>query len=140
MCSECQAPTEWHEYDLSLQLFLPPPPSGSDNEALARLLPGWWERCPACSAYKIEHQWGGNQALPDFDGQQWRAMLPPMLRAIFTPVQPRLNPKPPKPRPLAVIESGPIGEVMAQLVTVQTKYPTAQVRRGNGDSWELRPS
>jgi hypothetical protein len=40
MCTECQAPAEWHDYDLSLQMFQAPPPSGSDDEALARLLPG----------------------------------------------------------------------------------------------------
>jgi hypothetical protein len=143
MCSECQAPSEWHEYDLSLQLFRSPPPSGSTAEKLARLLPGWWERCPACTAYKIEHQWDDKHALPDFGYEQWRAMLPSLLRTIFTPAPPKPKSKrtqQAKPTPLAVIKPGPIGEVMARLAEAQAKYPTARVRRGDGDSWELWPS
>lgn len=139
MCSECEAPTEWHEYDLSLRLFHPPPARGSTAAELARLLPGWWERCPAWTAYNIEHQ--RKHALPEFDYEQWRAMLPPMLRTVFTPAQPRATRKQrPKPKPLAVIPSGPISEVMARLAEAQAKYPTAQVRRGDGDGWELWPS
>lgn len=75
MCSECETPSEWHEYDLSLRLFQPRPPAGSQAETLARLLPGWWERCPASTGYRIGHQWDGAHALPDFTGQQWTAML-----------------------------------------------------------------
>ncbi|MDO3704041.1 hypothetical protein Q3W71_20450 [Micromonospora sp. C28SCA-DRY-2] len=89
MCSECQAPSQWHEYALSLCLFRPAPPAGSPAEKLARLLPGWWRRCSACTAYQLEHQWGGTLALPDFTGEQWRAMLPPMLREIFAPDPPK---------------------------------------------------
>jgi hypothetical protein len=141
MCSECQAPAEWHEYDLSLRLFLSPPPSGSTAEDLARLLPGWWERCPACTAYELEHGWGGKRALPDFDYEQWRAMLPPLLRTLFAPAQPKPTSKREQPpEPLAVIESGPISAVMGQLAAAQAKYPTAQVRRGRGNRWELWPS
>lgn len=104
MCSECQAPAEWHEYDISLQLFQPPPPAGSQAETLSRLMPGWWERCPASTAYQIGHVWGGKQALPDFDGEQWRTMLPPLLRTIFAPAPPKPKREPhPKPEPLAVI-------------------------------------
>ena len=43
MCSECQAPTEWHEYDLTLQLFRARPARGSVAEKLSVLMPGWWE-------------------------------------------------------------------------------------------------
>lgn len=122
MCSECQAPSEWHEYDLSLRLFQPRPPAGSQAETLARLLPGWWERCPASTAYQIGHQWGGSAALPDFDGRQWTAMLPPLLRPLFAPAPPKPRTKPgAKPRPLAVIAPGTIDEVMAQLAAVQAK-------------------
>lgn len=141
MCSECQAPAEWHEYDLSLRLFQPSPASGSTAEKIARLLPGWWERCPACTAYNIEHLWGGQHALPDFGYQQWRAMLPPLLRAIFTPAEPKPKRKQrPKPKPLAVIAPGPINDVMAQLTEAQAKYPTAQVCGGATGNWELWPS
>ncbi|MFC4003699.1 hypothetical protein ACFS2C_10000 [Prauserella oleivorans] len=140
MCSECEAPAKWHEYDLSLRLFHPPPPPGSTAEHLARLLPGWWERCPASTAYNIEHKWGGKHALPDFGYEQWRAMLPPMLRTIFTPARPKPKRKrQPTAKPLAVIPPGPISEVMAKLAEAQAKYPTAQVRRGRSDNWELWP-
>lgn len=141
MCSECQAPTEWHSYDLSLVLFRQQPPPGSQAETLAQLLPGWWERCVACTAYNIEHQLGSTQALPDFDSDQWQAMLPPLLRALFAPDPPKPKRKPrPKPQPLAVIAPGPIDEVMTQLTEAQAKYPTAQVRRGKSGNWELWPT
>lgn len=141
MCSECQAPTEWHGYDLSLTLFRQPPPAGSQAEGLARLMPGWWERCVACTGYAIGHVWGGSHALPDFDGDQWQAMLPPLLRALFAPDPPKPKRKPqPKPQPLAVIAPGPISEVMTQLTEAQTKYPTAEVKRGKSGNWELWPT
>jgi Mn-dependent DtxR family transcriptional regulator len=141
MCSECQAPTEWHGYDLSLALFRQQPPAGSQAETLARLLPGWWERCVASTGYNIEHKWGGSHALPDFDGDQWQAMLPPLLRTLFAPDPPKPKRKPqPKPQPLAVIAPGPISEVMTQLTEAQAKYPTAQVRRGKSGNWELWPT
>lgn len=92
MCPECQAPTEWHTYGVSLRLFQPKPESGSQAEAIARLMPGWWERCPASTSIQISQQWG--QGLPDFDGAQWQAMLTPLLRAIFAPAPPRKREKP----------------------------------------------
>lgn len=141
MCSECQAPSEWHGYDLSLRLFQQPPPPGSGAETIGNLMPGWWDRCAASTAYQITHIWGGKGALPDFDGEQWVAMLPPRLRTIFAPAPPKPKRKPqPKPRPLAVLEPGPINDVMARLAEAQAKYPTAQVRRGDGGNWELWPS
>ncbi len=87
MCSECQAPAEWHRYGLSLRLWLGRPEPGSRAEMLARLMPGWWERCPACTHYQLDHQWG-HDALPDFDFEQWHAMLTPLLRAVFAPDKP----------------------------------------------------
>lgn len=141
MCSECETPSEWHEYDISLRLFQPRPPAGSQAETLARLLPGWWARCPASTGYRIGHQWGGVHALPDFTGQQWSAMLPPLLRALFVPVEKKRAAKPkPKPGPLAVVSPGPIDEVMTQLAAAQAKHPNAHLRRGTGDTWELWPS
>jgi hypothetical protein len=142
MCSECQAPAEWHEYDLSLQLFLPPPPPNSEDESLARILPGWWERCFACTAYNIEHRWGGEGALSSFQYPEWRAMLPPLLRTLFAPPlpKPKDDPKSTTTEPLAVIKLGPIDLVMRRLAKAQAKYPTAQVRRGRGGRWELWPS
>jgi hypothetical protein len=88
MCSECQAPADWHTYALSLRLWPGTPEPGSTAAKLAALLPGWWERCPACTNYQLCHQWGGSGALPDFDGAQWQAMLTPVLRAIFAPDSP----------------------------------------------------
>jgi hypothetical protein len=94
MCSECQAPAQWHTYALSLRLWLGTPEPGSTAAKIAALLPGWWERCPACTDYQIRHQWGGTFALPDFDADQWRAMLTPLLRAIFAPAPPTPRKRP----------------------------------------------
>ena len=92
MCPECQAPADWHTYGVSLRLFQPKPEPGSQAETIARLMPGWWERCPASTSIQIRQQWG--QGLPDFDGAQWQAMLTPLLRAIFAPAPPRQREKP----------------------------------------------
>ena len=68
-------------------------------------------------------------------------MLPPMLRTIFTPAEPKPKRKQqPKPKPLAVIAPGPIGDVMAQLAGAQAKHPTAQLHRSATGNWELWPS
>jgi hypothetical protein len=83
MCSECQAPADWHTYALSLRLWPGTPAPGSTAAKLAALLPGWRERYPACTDHQIRHQWGGTGALPGFDAAQWQAMLTPVLRAIF---------------------------------------------------------
>jgi hypothetical protein len=140
LCSECQAPAQWHEYDLSLCLFKPSPPAGSKAETLARLMPGWWERCSACTAYRIEHVWGGEHALPDFTGEQWRVMLPPVPRAVFAPDSPKKRKSPaPKPQPLATVPAGPIADVTARLAELQAQYPTAEVRQGSRGQWELWP-
>ena len=92
MCPECQAPADWHTYAVSLRLFQPKPDPGSPAETIARLMPGWRERCPASTSIQIRQQWG--QGLPDFDGAQWQAMLCPLLRAIFAPAPPRQREKP----------------------------------------------
>ncbi|GAA4561022.1 hypothetical protein [Pseudonocardia xishanensis] len=138
MCSECEAPAEWHEYDISVRLFHPPPAPGSQAEKIAQLMPGWWERCPACTAYRIGHVWGGSHALPDFDGGQWVAMLPPLLRTLFTSEPPKARKKrAPKPKPLATIPPGPIDEVMARLAEAKAAHPDAEVRTGAGGVLEL---
>jgi hypothetical protein len=92
MCSECQALADWHTYAVSLKLFQGKPEPGSQAETIARLMPGWWERCPASTDIQIRQQWG--KGLPDFSGAQWQAMLTPLLRAIFSPepVQQRVKP------------------------------------------------
>jgi hypothetical protein len=140
MYSECEAPAEWHDYDLSLRLFHPPPPTGSQAETISRLMPGWWERWPASTAYQIGHRWGGSSALPDFDGRQWISMLPPLLRALFAPATPKPRTKQRVPKPLTVISPGPIGEVMARLAAAQAEHPDAEIRKGNGGTWELWPT
>ena len=78
---------DWHTYGLSLRLWAQIPPAGSTAGKLAAMLPGWWGRCPACTQYQLHHQWGVN-ALPGFGGEQWHAMLTPLLRAIFSPDKP----------------------------------------------------
>ncbi|GEM_PF-6620424 len=139
MCSECQAPSQWHEYALSLRLFRPGPPADSTAAKIAALMPGWWSRCSASTRYQIEHQWGYN-ALPDFDGEQWRAMLPLMLREIFAPSPPKLRQPIVRPRPLAVIAAGKIDEVLPRLAEAQARFPDAEVRSGPHGSWELWPT
>jgi hypothetical protein len=100
MCSECEAPADWHTYALSLCVYRGTPEPGSDAEALARLMPGWWSRCAACTPYQLEHKWGGKDVLPDFTGAQWVTMLPPLLQALFVadsslpPRKPRAQPDP----------------------------------------------
>jgi hypothetical protein len=88
MCSECQAPADWHTYALSLRLWPGTPEPVSTAAKLAALIPGWWERCSACTSYQIRHQWGGTGILPGFDGTQWQAMLTPVLCAISAPALP----------------------------------------------------
>lgn len=139
MCSECQAPSHWHSYALSLCLFRGQPEPGSQAETIARLMPGWWDRCFACTAYQIEHVWGGSSALPDFDGEQWAAMLPPTLKAIFAPDPPKPRQPVVRPKPLAVIKAGAIEEVMAELAEAKAQFPDAVVRSGRHGSWELWP-
>jgi hypothetical protein len=87
MCSECQAPADWHTYALSLRLWAGTPEAGSTAAKLASLMPGWWARCPACTTYQTRHQWGVD-ALPEFGYEQWHEMLTPLLRAIFSPDKP----------------------------------------------------
>lgn len=141
MCSECEAPSSWHDYDISLRLFHPRPEPGSREEALDRAMPGWWDRCPACTAYNLSHRWGGRDTLPDFTGEQYLAMLPPMLRTIFGPTpQPKKRGAAPKPKPLLSIPPGlPIGELTRRLQTAEERFPGAEVRRGAGDGWEIWP-
>jgi hypothetical protein len=85
MCSECQAPAAWHNYATSLRLWRGKPEPGSAAARIATLMPGWWERCPACTPYQLHHQWGGHDSLPGFGHEQWHAMLTPVLRAVFAP-------------------------------------------------------
>jgi hypothetical protein len=101
MCADCQAPADWHACALSLCLWRGRPEPGSKAAEIARLMPGWWDRCYASTSYQLRHVWGGADVLPDFGGEQWRAMLTPVLRAIFDPVKPA----PRKPRdPRAALE------------------------------------
>jgi hypothetical protein len=139
MCSECQAPSQWHEYALSLCLFRGSPEPGSQAATLAALLPGWWSRCVACTNYQLEHQWGGHRALADFDGAQWQAMLPHTLREIFAPDPPKPRRPVARPAPLAVITAGSIDDVLARLAEAKTKFPNATVRSGPRGTWEIWP-
>ncbi len=102
MCSECEAPAQWHEYDISLRLFHPRPAPGSRAETLNQLMPGWWDRCSACTAYQIGHRWGGKHAIPDFTGEQWSAMLPELLRSLFLPADSKPKPRPTQPSKAAI--------------------------------------
>lgn len=103
MCPECEAPAAWHTWDVSLCLYRGKPEPGSQAETIARLLPGWRERCHASMTYRLHHTWGLDP-LPDFDGEQWIAMLPPLLRAwLGADAKPGPDPRP-KPDPRAALE------------------------------------
>jgi hypothetical protein len=90
MCSECQAPTEWHKHGICLRLFHTRLVSGA--QVAASVLVDQLDQCPACVAYDAEHGWDGHAAklpatsfaLPEFDYQQWHSLLPPLLLAIVT--------------------------------------------------------
>jgi hypothetical protein len=143
MCSECQAPQQWHEYALSLCLFRGRPEPGSRAERIARIMPEWWARCSACTTYQMVHRWGGSGTLPDFDYNQWCAMVPTGLRKIFglTAVKPEPEDMcPPPPAPLEILKPGPIDEVMQRLNDARAKHPNAELRKGKRGAWELWPS
>lgn len=93
----------------------------------------------ACTAYRIEHQWGAQSVLPDFNGEQWRAMLPPLLRQIFAPDTPKPRKTIVKPKPLVVIKIGKVDDVLAQLAEAKARFPEAEVRSGPRGTWELWP-
>ena len=139
MCSECQAPSQWHEYALSLCLFRPAPAPGSPAEKIATLMPGWWQRCSACTTYQMEYQWGGQRALPDFDGEHWVAMLPPMFKAVFAPDPPKPRQRLVRRKPLAVIAAADIDDVLTQLSDAKTRSQAPEVRSGPHGTWELWP-
>ena len=107
---------------MSLRLFQPEPEPGSPAETLARLMPGWRERCPASTSIQIRQQWG--QGLPDFDGAQWQAMLTPLLRAIFAPAP---APQRQKPDQRAALER-------------RLRSAEAEARRIRGELADLDPS
>jgi hypothetical protein len=143
MCSECQAPREWHEYTLSLCLFRARPEPGSPAERIEGIMPGWWWGCRASTPYRIEHRWGGTGTLPDFDYNHWCTIVPAGLREIFgleavTP-EPVCEVAPP-PTPLAVIKPGPLDEVMQLLAAAQVEHPNAELRKGKRGTWELWPA
>jgi hypothetical protein len=128
MCSECQAPASWHCYALSLCLWPGRPEPGSRTETVAGLLPGWWERCPACTQYQLHHQWGHN-ALPGFGPAQWEAMLPPVLRAIFLPATPA--PRKPADRRAVLTRrlqsaEAETGRLRAQLAKIEAEESSLQ--------------
>ena len=122
MCSECQAPSEWHEYGHSLCLFRGRPAPGSKAETAARIMPFWWARCFASTSYFIGHSWGGSQRLPDFEIDHWCRLMPASMQEIFGLVDVKHTPRreePPASKPLAVIKPGPISDVMRRLSEAQ---------------------
>ena len=130
MCSECQAPADWHSYALSLRLWRGTPQPGSTAAQLAALLPGWWDRCYACTGYQLRHQWAGAGALPDFGAGQWQAMLTPVLRAIFAPATPA--PRKPPDRRAALARRLRAAEAEAE----RLRHQLAELEPEGG---ELRP-
>jgi hypothetical protein len=66
-----------------------------------------------------------------------------MIRSMTAACEAReaAEPKPSKPKPLAVISSGrPIAEVMARLAEIHIDHHDAEVRRGDASRWEIWPA
>jgi hypothetical protein len=86
---------------------------------------GYWVTGGPCPAWP---RWAkGVQAIHDTLRQPRRS--PPQ------------QPPPPPPQPIAVLAPGmPIEKVIAQLTTIQAKYPNAQIRQGKGHRWEIWPA
>jgi len=85
MCSECQAPADWHTYALSLRLWPGTPEPGSTAAKIAVLLPAGGSDAPRAPTTRPATNGAAPAALPGFDASQWQAMLTPVLRAIFAP-------------------------------------------------------
>ncbi|GAA2729865.1 hypothetical protein GCM10010439_41580 [Actinocorallia aurantiaca] len=95
MCSECQAPTEWHRYGISICLFLGRPDPDSPGEQQARLLPDRLERCPARTPYRLRHRWAATRYPTSTATGQ------PAAPEALTPstADPTNSPSSPKPNP-----------------------------------------
>jgi hypothetical protein len=100
------------------------------------------DMCSECATPVSKHGWstppseGPCPAWPGWAAQtrKFREMFDSFVGASAPPAPP----PPLKPGPLAVIPSRlPIAEVLARLTEIQTKYPDAEVRRGNANRWEI---
>jgi hypothetical protein len=110
MCPECPTPAAWHS--LAVTFHLDPSEDVGVVDGPCRAWPWWRERLDAARQQLLAI--GSRKESPKEE----------------PPVAVR--------RPIAVINSGlPIEEVIARLNAVQAGHPTAQVRRGRGNSWEI---
>ena len=110
MCSECPTPAAWHS--LTVTFHLDPSDDVGDVDGPCPAWPWWRERLDAAR-------------------QQ-------LLAIASRKESPKEEPPVAVRRPIAVIDSGlPIEEVIARLSAVQAGHPSAQVRRGRGNSWEI---
>jgi hypothetical protein len=73
---------------------------------------------------------------------RWSERLERARRMLYTGPSPKTAAGgAPKPEPLAVIPSGlPLDEVIERLQEIRERYPTAQVKRGSRNRWEIWPT
>ncbi|WP_148043425.1 hypothetical protein [Flexivirga caeni] len=100
------------------------------------------EMCSECPTPLAHHGWVYPPGLPCPAWPRWAARV----RAVRADMEAMLSKRaaeatePPPPQPLAVIPSGrTIGEIIAKLAELQREFPTAEVRRGRSNRWELWP-
>jgi hypothetical protein len=103
------------------------------------------EMCSECCSLSEWHESGtlGDLHGPCPSWPCWSARLQKVRERLLSfseEKQSDARPLPPKPSPIAVLESGlPIGDVIARLTELQAQYPDAEVRRGRANRWEIWP-
>lgn len=102
------------------------------------------EMCAECATPASKHGWVSppyDSPCPAWPG--WGTRLEKVRQMMLEAVertQPQ-EPDPPKPQPLALLPSGlAIAEVIEQLAKLQIDHPTAVVKRGRANRWELWPA
>jgi hypothetical protein len=100
------------------------------------------DMCSECPTPVAQHDWsappreGPCPAWPSWAARlrTAREMIDSFLRTTAPPDRPR----PPSPKPLAVVPAGlAISEVLARLMEIQAEHPDAVVRRGRDNKWEI---
>jgi hypothetical protein len=104
------------------------------------------DMCADCCRPSAWHERGGGprpeHTFPCPSWPRWAARIRQVRemleRAAESNMSERADPPPPKPTPLAVVESGlPIAEVIQRLQELQAQHPTTEVRRGRNNRWGL---
>lgn len=104
------------------------------------------EMCSECAVPHAWHGWTSNGTMallgagpcPAWPG--WSVRIRRARQMLMEGAARKDTLAKPAPQPLAVIPSGlTIDEVVTRLEELRQKYPTAQVRRGNRNRWEIWP-